>query len=180
MPATNPTSIYLWTALLCAVVGAIYDWRQRRIPNALTGYAALAGLALHLAIGGWLSFTTAMLAGIMAGGVFLLFFLAGGMGGGDVKLVAAVSCCAGLRHVGGILIATAIAGGVMSMALAVASGRLRQTASNVGTLLLHHASNGLEPHSKLNVRNTTTLRLPYGVAVCAGTAMTLLAVLQGQ
>lgn len=179
MPATNPATIYLWTAFLCAVVGASCDWRRRRIPNALTGPAALLGLALHLAIGGWLSLTTALLAGVVAGGVFLLFFLAGGMGGGDVKLVAAVSCCAGLRHVSGILIATALAGGVMAMALAVASGRLRQTASNVGALLFHHASDGLGPHPQLNLRNATTQRLPYGIAICAGTAMTLLGVLQG-
>lgn len=101
------------------------------------------------------------------------------MGGGDVKLIAALSCCAGLRHVGEILIATAIAGGIMAMALALASGRWRQTASNVGTLLLHHTADGLEPHSRLNVGNPATLRLPYGIAICAGTAMTLLGVLQG-
>ena len=50
---------------------------------------------------------------------FLFFYLAGGMGGGDVKLITAVSCCAGLSHVTAILIATALAGGIFALALAL-------------------------------------------------------------
>jgi len=180
VPATNPASVYLWTAFLCALAGAIYDWRSRRIPNALTGPAALFGLALHLAVGGWLSMSTALLAGMLAGGVFLLFYLSGGMGAGDVKLAAAVSCCAGLRHVGEILIMTAIAGGVMAIVLALVSRTLRRTMSNVGALLSHHASAGITAHPNLNVGNAKTLRLPYGIAIGAGTAVTLLGALQGR
>jgi prepilin peptidase CpaA len=176
----NPATIYLGAALLCALAGAVYDWRYRRIPNALTRPAALLGLGLHLVLGGWPAMSAALLAGLVAGGVFLLFFLAGGMGGGDVKLIAAVLCCAGWQHVAEILIATALAGGIMALALALTHGRLRQTVSNVGTLLLHHASAGLGPHSNLHVRNAQTLRLPYGIAICAGTAMTLLSVVQGR
>ncbi len=178
MPAQNPAMIYLGLACMSALVGAVYDWRYRRIPNTLTGPLALLGLTVHLALGGWLSVAAALLAGLAAGGVFLLFFLAGGMGGGDVKLVAAVSCCAGLHYVAGILIATALAGGVMALALALVSGKARQTVSNIGSLLFHHASAGLGPHPNLNLRNISTLRLPYGVAICAGTTMTLLRVVQ--
>ena len=178
MPAQNSAIIYLGLACMSALVGAVYDWRCRRIPNALTGPVALLGLTVHLALGGWHSFASALLAGLTAGGVFLLFFLAGGMGGGDVKLAAAASCCAGLQYLAGILIATALAGGIMALALALASGKARQTVSNIGTLLFHHAAAGLGPHPNLNLRNVSTLRLPYGVAICAGTTMTLLRVVQ--
>jgi prepilin peptidase CpaA len=138
------------------------------------------GLGLHLVTGGWISLATALLAGVVAGGVFLVFFLSGGMGGGDVKLIAAVCCCAGLPQVGWILIATAIAGGVMAIALALVSGRLRETVSNIGTLIFHHSSVGLGPHPKLNIQNANTLRLPYGIAICAGVTITLLSVIQGR
>jgi len=169
----NAETVYLGAAAACAFSGAICDYRSRRIPNWLTGSSILLGLALHLVLGGWRSLASALLAGLAAGGAFLLFYLAGGMGGGDVKLITAVGSCAGLSHVAAILIATAIAGGIFAIALALVAGRLKQTLSNVAKLLSHHGSVGLQPHPDLNVQNSRSLRLPYGMAIGAGTAMTL-------
>jgi prepilin peptidase CpaA len=98
-------------SLVCAGGGAFLDVRTRRIPNWLTGPSLLAGLILHLVLGGWRSMATAALAGVLAGGAFLVFYLAGGMGAGDVKLMTAVGCVAGLTYVAEILIATALMGG---------------------------------------------------------------------
>jgi len=122
----------------------------------------------------------ALLGGLVAGLVFLVFYLAGGMGGGDVKLVAAVGCLAGLSQVAGILISTALAGGIFAVVLAVVSRRLKQTVSNMGALLVHHSATGLQPHPEFNVTNPRTLRLPYGIAIATGTAMTLVRVIVGQ
>ena len=49
----------------------------------------------------------------------VIFHIAGGMGAGDVKLMAAVGCLAGLPHVTFLLVFTAIAGGVMGVGLAL-------------------------------------------------------------
>lgn len=173
-------TVYLGVAVVCGFSGALCDFRSHRIPNWLTGPSILLGLMLHLVLGGWRSIATAMLAGLIAGGAFLVFFLAGGMGGGDVKLITAVGCCAGLSHIAVILIATALAGGIFALALALVAGQLKQTLSNVAQLLFHHGSVGLQPHPDLNVRNSRTLRLPYGIAIGAGTAMTLFGALLSQ
>jgi prepilin peptidase CpaA len=109
--------------------------------------------------------------------VFLIFYLAGGMGAGDVKLIAAVGCLCGLHDVPFLLALTGISGGVMAVCLALAHGRLKQTFLNVVALVSHHGSEGLTPHPELNVRNTSTLRLPYALAIFAGCALTF--VLQG-
>ena len=85
-------TIYLGAALVCASIGGVTDFRSRRIPNWLTGPSLCLGLVLHLGLGGWRDMATSALAGLLAGGLFLIFFLAGGMGGGDVKLIAAVCC----------------------------------------------------------------------------------------
>jgi prepilin peptidase CpaA len=95
------------------------------------------------------------------------------MGAGDVKLMAAVGCLAGMDSVAYLLIWTALAGGVMAIALALWRGRLTETLKNMGALALHHRSEGLTPHPSLNVDSTWTLRLPYGLAIAAGTALTL-------
>ena len=164
---------YLIAALACASIGGVTDFRSRRIPNWLTGPSMLLGLALHLVLGGWRDAATAGLAGLLAGGLFFLFFLAGGMGGGDVKLIAAVCCFAGLSQTLTILIATALLGGVFAIVLALASRQMRQTISNVGFLVAHHGREGLNPHPDLNVTNAARLRLPYGIVIAAGTAFSL-------
>jgi len=172
--------VYLGAAVACAVTGAYTDYRRRRIPNWLTASSTLLGLSLHALLGGWRGVMSALLAGLAAGMVFLLFYLAGGMGGGDVKLITAVGACAGLSNITTILIGTAIAGGVLAVALALFAGRLRQTLSNVVKLMAHHVSAGLQPHPDLNLGNVRALRLPYGIAIGAGTAITLVGVLLGQ
>lgn len=115
----------------------------------------------------------AALAGLICGGLFLIFWLAGGMGAGDVKLMTAVAAIAGMPLVTYLLILTALAGGVMALGLALWRGRLRETIRNLGALALHHRMEGLSPHPELNLANARTLRLPYALAVVAGTATTL-------
>lgn len=171
---------YLVAALIVASIGAATDYRSRRIPNWLTDAGLLSGLLLHLLLGGWRDLGSAFLGGIVSGLIFLVFYLAGGMGGGDVKLIAAVGCLAGLSQVAGILISTALAGGIFAVTLAVMSRRLKQTVGNVGSLLWHHGTSGLQPHPKFNLGNPNTLRLPYGIAIAAGTTMSLCRVLVGQ
>ena len=169
----NTELLFVGVAVLCALLGAIFDVRSRRIPNFITLPGILTGLLLHLIFGGWRGLGMAALACLICGSVFLIFWLAGGMGAGDVKLMAAVGCLAGMSGVAPLLISTALAGGAMAIGLALWRGRLKDTMRNVGALALHHRSEGLTPHPSLNVANAWTLRLPYGLAIAAGSAVTL-------
>lgn len=171
--ALTSETIYLIAALACASVGSICDLRSRRVPNILTGPAILAGLGLHLLLGGPAAMGLALLSGFIAGGLFLLFFLAGGMGAGDVKLMMAVGCLAGTLHLKEILIATVLLGALMGVVVALCRGRLRETIANVFILLRHHGDNGMEAHPELNVRNPSTLRLPYALPIAAGCLLTI-------
>jgi prepilin peptidase CpaA len=164
---------YPAAASLCAFIGSVTDVKSRRVPNLLTGPAFVFGLGLHLVLGGWGDMAISAAAGLLCGLVFLVFYLAGGMGAGDVKLITAVGCICGLHNIASLLALTGIAGGAMAVILAVSRGRLRETLGNVLELVSHHRSEGLTPHPEINVRNTTTLRLPYALAICAGCAMTL-------
>lgn len=164
---------YLAIASLCAIIGAAFDIRSRRIPNLLIGPALLGGLLLHLGLDGWRGLMTSFAAAMICGCIFLLFYLAGGMGAGDVKLMAAVASIAGLPSTPYLLILTSLAGGVMAIALALRRGQLRQTLFNIGALASHHAHAGLAPHPELNIQNQGALRLPYGIAIAVGSVATL-------
>jgi prepilin peptidase CpaA len=174
MTAQTSEIIYASSGVLCAAVGAACDVRTRRIPNLLTGPAILAGLLLHLWLGGVRELGSSLAAALIAGGIFLVFYLAGGMGAGDVKLMAAVACLMGYGSVLELLVATAIMGGVFALALAVARGRIKETFLNIGALAAHHGSRGLSPHPVLNLKNRDTLRLPYALAISAGCLVTFL------
>jgi prepilin peptidase CpaA len=165
--------VYPAAASLVALLAAVFDVKSRRIPNLITGPAILAGLLLHSFFEGWhgliSSFTGALLCGI----IFLVFYLAGGMGAGDVKLITAVGALVGLSNSASVLLTTAIAGGIMAVFYALLRGRLKSTLLNFGQLAVHHSHQGLTPHPELNVRNAATLRLPYGLAIAAGACATL-------
>ncbi len=143
----------LQLAALLLLVGwaAWRDLRSRRIPNSLTLPALLIGIVGHGLADG-LPGAGSALAGAAVGGVVLgLFYLLGGMGAGDVKLMAAVGALLGWPLAVAALLCTAIAGGVLALVWVIcrwlASGR--RTARGGASL--------------------RKIRLPYGVAIAAGT-----------
>ena len=110
------------------------------------------------------------LAGMLfAGGIFFLLFLLGGMGGGDVKLMAAVGAWVGFAQVGFLLIVSAIAGGLLAAGYMLVHKQDFETLRNMVELVRHHLTAGFEPHPTLNVQQAGTLRLPYGLAIAIGT-----------
>jgi prepilin peptidase CpaA len=172
MNASQQDLISTACALLCASIGSIHDLRERKIPNTLSGPAILAGLMMHAAFGGWRGMGNSALAGLAAGAVSLIFWLAGGMGAGDVKLMAAIGCITGFLPLRMVMVSTAVAGGLFAVVLSIYHGRLRETMRNVLVLMDHHRRRGLEPHPDLNVSSPRTLSLPFALPVAAGCLVT--------
>jgi prepilin peptidase CpaA len=172
--------VYSAAALLCALCGAGYDLKSRRVPNFLTLPAILFGLSLHIILGGWPQLKSSAAAGLICGLIFLVFYLAGGMGAGDVKLITAVGCIAGLSFIGELLILTSLAGGVMAIGLALYHRQFKNTCLNIYVLAIHHKTEGLAPHPEFNIGNAHTLRLPYALPIAIGSALCLcLKIVQG-
>ena len=160
-------------ALLCASIGSIHDLRDRKIPNVLSGTAIVLGMTIHTGFGGWAGLGDSAIAGLAAGGLSFVFWIAGGMGAGDVKLMAAIGCTTGLFPLRMVLVSTAIVSGLFAIALSIYHGRLRETLCNVATLVAHHRRRGLEPHPKLNLKSPRSLTMPFAVPVAAGCFFTL-------
>jgi prepilin peptidase CpaA len=156
-------------ALAIATVGAVQDVRARRIPNWLTYSGLLAALAVRGSFAGWPGVKGGLLGMLFAGGIFYLFFLLGGMGGGDVKLIAAVGAWVGAVQMISVLVVASLAGGVLAISYLVIHRQGREALSNTAELVRHHATAGFQPHPVLNVQQPGTMRLPYGLAIAIGT-----------
>jgi len=150
-----------YVALL--VIAAVEDVRARRIPNWLTaGVAALYPtyvLASPAAVP-WLE-ALAVAGAILVVG--FLVFARGWLGGGDVKLIAAVSLWAGPEHMLLFALITGLAGGVLALAT-LSWQRL------LGPLGLHLEALGLlgGPSAGANDPQPAPTSLPYAIAIAAG------------
>jgi prepilin peptidase CpaA len=167
-------STLLLIALALAITAAVFDVQQHRIPNWLTYPGIISGIALRGVLFGWKGMGSAVAGCFLAGGVMLLFYLVRAMGAGDLKLMAAIGSLVGPGQAVVVLLATAICGGVMAIGYAVYRGRMWATIKNVGSVLKFHAWAGLQAHPELNLDNPATLRMPYGLAIAAGTLYALL------
>jgi prepilin peptidase CpaA len=167
-------------ALVLASCGAMFDVFTHRIPNELTYGGVIVGIVFWSAILGWRGFFIASLGALIAGGIFFLFYMVRAMGGGDVKLMAAVGSILGPRKSIEAVFACAIVGGVMAIAYAAYHGRIRGTLANVGDLLQYHIKHGARSHPEINLSNPTVIRMPYGVAIAMGCLYSFCATLLGR
>ena len=162
------------TIVLCiGLVACAFDLRTRRIPNALTLTAALSGLLFHFfhtgaagaqfAAGGWV-------VGLL---LLLPWFALGGMGGGDVKLVAALGAWLGPAHAFWLAIYAGIAGGVIGLAVALAHGYLRTALANVSAIFGYWSTVGIKAVPGLTLESSQSPRVAYAIPILVGTMVTL-------
>jgi prepilin peptidase CpaA len=169
----NFMSIFQSVAIVLVVIAAGWDLATRRIPNVLTVGAALAAFFVHGYIAGW-SGAGASLAGWAVGLVlFFPFFALGGMGAGDVKLLAAVGAWLGPAATVWVALYSSIAGAVMALVVAGFSGYLKQAYTNLFGLLMHWRVVGIRPAPELMLSTQQGPRLAYAVPVLAGLMVTL-------
>jgi prepilin peptidase CpaA len=155
-------------AMLAGGVACVFDWRTRRIPNALTfggaGLACAVALVFH-GLGGLVGALQGWAVGLA---LFLPMFLLGGMGAGDVKLLACLGAWIGPRDAFWMAMYAMAAGGVMGMSVALATGYARQVFRNVWLLLQYWTVMGVRPLPELTLATAGGPKLPYAIPIAVG------------
>jgi prepilin peptidase CpaA len=151
--------------LVALVWAAAVDVRTRRIPNWLSLSLLAAGLTRALMPQAPITIGHAVTGGLAGLALLLPLFVLKGVGGGDVKLLAAVGTWLGPAGVLTVYIIEAMVGMVMAVAQAIAQGRLgalMQNSALVTVNLAHLREVGVDhvvetgrsaqaPHEKLHM-----------------------------
>jgi prepilin peptidase CpaA len=95
------------------------------------------------------------------------------MGGGDVKLLAALGAWLGAGDAFWLALYTSMAGGVIAAAMALRTGYLMTALRNIGGLARFWWMFGIRPMPAVTLEHSAAPRLAYAVPVFVGTMVTL-------
>ncbi|MFW6132650.1 MAG: prepilin peptidase [Planctomycetota bacterium] len=152
-------------------VSGVSDARSGRIPNAVTYPAFALGLIGHT-LGGGLGGEPAglglfgALAGAAMGAVLLPVWLAGGIGGGDAKLMIAVGALTGWQFALATMFWGFLVAAAMALIVMLRRRILRRTLGRIGRYV-YVALGGAKPADPTGEQSP---RVPFGLALCVGAA----------
>jgi prepilin peptidase CpaA len=172
-----PPPLLSWVGaalVLLLAVAVVTDIRYGRIFNAVTYPAVVLGLIGHTVAGGWAGCDVAgghwfglvgSLVGLAVGLLPLLVAnLAGGIGGGDAKIMGAIGCLAGWRFAMDTLLFGLMAAVVMAVIVMLRRRILLQTLIRLARFfyLIFTPSRPADPSTPQSPK------IAFGVALCIG------------
>jgi len=101
---------------LLVIIAALSDLLTMRIPNWISSALIIGFVVLGLLMGmTWQMASAHLMTGVLALAVCFGLFSGGFLGGGDAKLIAAVSLWIGWTNAASFILATALFGGILAM-----------------------------------------------------------------
>jgi prepilin peptidase CpaA len=163
---------------VCAtlIYAAWIDGKELRVPNWITFPMVLSGLIYSTAMGyfssaGALQGLCDGLLGMCVGLATLLpLYAVGGMGAGDVKLMAGIGAWLGATVTWNAFLVSAVVGGIMALIMVVKRRAWDKHYGNA-MLILAEVVNVKDPRELSKIaaaRKPHMLLLPYGIPICIG------------
>lgn len=155
--------------LAVLVTAAMTDLRSFKIPNWLTMPAMVAGLLSHALINGFPGVLFSLKGLGLGLALFLILYLMGGMGAGDVKLLAAVGSYIGPEGVLSAGIMAMLLGGLYAIAMMISYWGVRGSLTQMLAILKTCA---LMPRSYGTLASVKTQpQLRYALVIGLGTVV---------
>lgn len=152
------------------IVAAYIDGKQLRVPNWITYPMVLSGLAYCTWVGGLSGFGMG-LVGMAVGLLCLLpLYAVGGMGAGDVKLMAGVGAWLGWKVTIYAFGVSTVVGAAMAVIMVLRKKDVMKHAVNV-MVILNEWKTVKDPWKLSKIaadRKPTMMLLPYGIPICIG------------
>lgn len=162
---------HIWLVSIVLVVAAVIDGWKLKVPNWITFPFVISGWVYSTAMFGWEGLGWSM-AGTAVGLALLMpAYAIGGMGAGDVKLLAGVGAWIWGTATFYAFACSAIVGGLLAVLMVVFRRRwqhhLTQFRQIINEILIVRDPNALSAIAA--DRKCTMLLLPYGIPIAIGT-----------
>lgn len=160
-----------WHVKVVSIVliwAAWIDGKELRVPNRITFPMVLSGLIFSTLLGdGFLAGFAGMCMGLAC---LLPLYSVGGMGAGDVKLMAGMGAWLGWQITLEAFIVSVVVGAVMAVLMVLYRGTWKQHYDNFLTILSEWVviKNPYELSRIAAERKPTMALLPYGIPICIG------------
>lgn len=141
-------------AIAAGIAATVEDLSRRRISNWIPAAAFVSGFSAMTLDRGWRGAGSSLLGCAAGFAVFLVFYLLGGMGGGDVKLMAGFGAILGVERLLDAALWTAGCGGLIAL-ITIAGSAVRNRWSK-------------EPAAARQVQS-----IPYAPAIALGALLAL-------
>jgi len=166
----------VWAVTVFLILAAVIDGFELKVPNWLTFPMIISGWAYSASAAAWAG--ESLWAGLgwsmlgMVVGLLLLLpaYAIGGMGAGDVKLMAGVGAWVHATHTFYAFCATAIVGAILAVGMVVVRRAWRKHA-NQFWLILSEILTIRDPNQLSEIaaeRKSSMLLLPYGIPIAIG------------
>lgn len=160
----------VWLVSAVLVEAALIDGWKLRVPNWLTYHLAIGGWAYAAWAGGGAGLLWSIGGTALGLALLLPLYAIGGMGAGDVKLMAGVGAWVGPWLTLGAFATSAVVGGLMALAMVLRSGQVFRHLALFQTI--GHEILTIRDPSRLAeraaARKPSMMLLPYGIPIAVG------------
>lgn len=167
----------IWLVSIVLIVAAVIDGWKLKVPNWITFPLIISGWIYSAVAAGandmlWYEGLGWSLFGTFVGlGLLLPAYAIGGMGAGDVKLLAGVGAWVHGRHTFYAFCLSAVVGAVIAVGMMVYRRALKKHLSQIWMIVgeITTIQNPTELATIAAERKTSMLLLPYGIPIAIGT-----------
>jgi prepilin peptidase CpaA len=163
----------IWLVSVVLIVAAVIDGWALKVPNWITFPFIIAGWVYSTAFFGWEGLWWSFAGTAIGLALLLPAYAIGGMGAGDVKLLAGVGAWVYGTHTFYAFCWSAIIGAVLAVAMVLARKAWTKH-SNQFWMIFNEIMTIRNPDVLAGIaaqRKSSMLLLPYGIPICIGTIL---------
>ena len=161
----------VWLVTIVLIVAAVIDGYELKVPNWITFPFILTGWAYSTYAFGWEGLGWSVLGTVVGLGLLLPAYAIGGMGAGDVKLMAGIGAWMFCMHTVYAFAATAVVGAVLAVGMVLCRRAWKRHSAQF-MVILNEIMVIRSPEQLSAIaaqRKPSMLLLPYGIPIAIGT-----------